>query len=227
MKYGIEKSAMIYIMEIKFGSEYLQLLPQRAIYWPKQNALVLSDVHLGKAAYFRSQGSYLPIEAIYNDLNSLDFLINHFNLDHIIIVGDLFHASRNTEWDDFINWKKKYDQLNFHLVAGNHDTIPAALYKINNIEYHKGLWAMGGLNFSHMPMQSTDYLIFGHVHPAVIIKQGIIDKLTLDCFYIHQKQLMLPAFGYLTGRKIIKPTKKSAVHCIAGNKLFKLPDEAI
>ena len=45
---------------IQLADEQLLLLPERALWWPQQKALVLSDVHFGKSATFRENGIPVP-----------------------------------------------------------------------------------------------------------------------------------------------------------------------
>jgi len=38
----------------------LLLLPQKAIYWQQQKALIVADVHFGKVGHFRKAGIAVP-----------------------------------------------------------------------------------------------------------------------------------------------------------------------
>ena len=46
--------------EISLAGEAVRLLPERAIYWERERALVVADLHWGKAATFRAAGVPLP-----------------------------------------------------------------------------------------------------------------------------------------------------------------------
>ena len=60
-------------MRILWQSETLQLLPEKAIFWEKENTLFLADPHFGKAAAFRKVGIPIPEttseDDLQNDLN--------------------------------------------------------------------------------------------------------------------------------------------------------------
>ena len=45
---------------VHLAGEELWLLPEKAIYWPAQQALLIADVHFGKAAAYRSLGQPVP-----------------------------------------------------------------------------------------------------------------------------------------------------------------------
>ena len=84
------------------------------------------------------------------------------------------------------------------LIGGNHD----------QGSWLEGLSAgppqrCGDLWLSHEPCtpKEGDLLnVAGHVHPVTVLGQGA-DRLRLPCFALHRnaRQLLLPAFGHLTG----------------------------
>ena len=45
--------------------------PERCIYWEEQNALILADIHLGKAGHFRNAGVAVPQRSGVADLQRL------------------------------------------------------------------------------------------------------------------------------------------------------------
>ena len=96
---------------ISAKNERLTLTNQRAIYWKRENALILSDVHIGKTAHFRKHGIPMPDEILQNDLERLKQLILYFNAQKIFIVGDLFHAEANVDMDTFLLWINQFEDL--------------------------------------------------------------------------------------------------------------------
>ena len=56
------------IYKIELFGEKLDLLPQKAIYYPQHKTLLAADLHLGKAGHFRNAGIAVPVtgkEQIY------------------------------------------------------------------------------------------------------------------------------------------------------------------
>jgi uncharacterized protein len=45
---------------LTIAGEDVLLLPERALFWPRACALVVADVHWGKAASFRAAGIPIP-----------------------------------------------------------------------------------------------------------------------------------------------------------------------
>ncbi|CAN5366364.1 hypothetical protein BH10PSE17_BH10PSE17_35830 [soil metagenome] len=45
---------------VEQAGERLELLPERAIWWPGERTLLIADVHFGKGAAFRALGVPVP-----------------------------------------------------------------------------------------------------------------------------------------------------------------------
>ena len=71
---------------IEIKGEKLILSNQRALFWPKENALVLSDLHVGKTATFKKHGIPISRKVLEDDLEKLSNLINHFNASLSLLV---------------------------------------------------------------------------------------------------------------------------------------------
>ena len=97
--------------EIVLFGQRLQLLEDKALYLPEAEALLVSDVHLGKAETFQSFG--IPIASAINDenLSRLRALVAQTTAKRLFILGDLFHSKKSlvpevlVEWDnDVPDW---------------------------------------------------------------------------------------------------------------------------
>ncbi|MEM8611672.1 MAG: ligase-associated DNA damage response endonuclease PdeM [Cyanobacteria bacterium P01_H01_bin.105] len=181
------------------------VLLDRAVYVPTHQALLLSDVHLGKAETFQLAG--IPVAQQVNEetLERLRSLCNQLQPQHIFVLGDLFHSRQGlvedvaTAWSQFL----QDTEANVTLIIGNHDR--AALGPVFDMEYSTEAVTLGQLLLSHEPA-SPDTLtkghlnICGHVHPVVKLKSPT-DSLRLPCFY-HEyplQRLTIPSFGSFTG----------------------------
>ena len=45
---------------MELAGEQMDLLPERAVWWGARGALLVADVHLGKASTFRARGLPVP-----------------------------------------------------------------------------------------------------------------------------------------------------------------------
>ena len=112
---------------ITINNEVLVLTNQRALYWQRLDALILSDIHIGKTAHFRKHGIPMPDDVLQNDLERLKKLIHKFSVKTLLIVGDLFHAERNSDMVTFKDWLNQFPNLKLILIKGNHDRQSQAL----------------------------------------------------------------------------------------------------
>ena len=71
------------------------LLADKALYWPKHKALLIADVHFGKAAAYRALGQPVPQGTTKNNLSRLTTLINLYPTQQIIFLGDFLHAPKS------------------------------------------------------------------------------------------------------------------------------------
>ena len=79
-------------VHLELAGEPVRLLPERALFWPAACALVVADVHWGKAAAFRAAGIPIPGGATRQDLDRLDQAVARTGARRLIVLGDLFHA---------------------------------------------------------------------------------------------------------------------------------------
>lgn len=186
--------------QILFGHHNLWLTTARAIYWPDESILILSDLHQGKAAHFRKNGIAIPTTVNSSDLSRLDQLVREFNPQKIIFVGDLLHANSNSEFQQLKNFISTYPDLEFILIKGNHDRISTT--KILDLGIHKIVETLiiQDVVFVHEPFTSPSHLtICGHKHPGITIKLPNKKKISLPCFVLSERQIILPAFSLFTG----------------------------
>ncbi|MDN3493253.1 ligase-associated DNA damage response endonuclease PdeM [Winogradskyella bathintestinalis] len=185
---------------IDIKDEELILTNQRALFWKRENVLVLSDIHIGKTAHFRKHGIPMPDNILDNDLERLKSLILHFEAKNIWIVGDLFHAENNGNMATFKSWLHQFEDLKITLIKGNHDRLLNEIMDDFNIKVETEL-NVPPFKFIHEPTNDNNQLftIAGHIHPGVMIKGKGRQKLRLPCFQVSDEQLILPAFSEFTG----------------------------
>lgn len=209
-------------MNVEICGEEFELLPQKAIYWPKMSAVFLADLHLGKINHFRKSGIPLPSRA--NDRN-IEVLLDVLHLtkpERVICLGDLFHSHYNPEWEVFGEVVKHFGNMSFELVLGNHDVMSDLQYERKGILLHDRL-VIHNFIFTHHPLDTVDpdhYNLAGHVHPGVSLFGKGKQVLTLPCFYFGQYQALLPAFGVFTGLAKIRPVKNDKVFVIVEDKIM-------
>jgi DNA ligase-associated metallophosphoesterase len=198
----------------------LQLLPEKVIYLPEYNWLLLADLHVGKAAHFRRQGIALSDGSLAADLTRLSELQQRLQPAAVVVLGDLFHATANAEWADFAAWLEA-QPAPMVLVAGNHDRFFMKKMPATQLRLERGTLAAGRLRLSHAPEvagENDGLNICGHLHPGLQLQGRAGMRLRLPCFWLRPQQLVLPAFGGLTGLSLIRPAKGDRVAVVAENQ---------
>jgi DNA ligase-associated metallophosphoesterase len=209
------------------GGEPVELLAERAIYWPRERTLFVADVHLGKGAAFRAGGVPIPRGTTAGDLARLSRLIDSTAATRLVVLGDFLHAAsgRVDALDAaFRRWRGAYAATAVVLVRGNHDAHagdPPASWAIDVVgEPH----ALPPFLACHRPMSPpTGYALCGHVHPGVWVTGRARESARLPCFVVGRQRALLPAFGGLTGLATIAPAPDETVVVVAGERLFRLP----
>ncbi|WP_411894978.1 ligase-associated DNA damage response endonuclease PdeM [Winogradskyella sp. A2] len=203
-------------------NEEFILTNQRAIYWKKEDALILSDIHIGKTAHFRHHGIPIPDDILQKDLERLKHLIIHFKVRKLLIVGDLFHAETNSDMETFKLWLHQYKGLSLVLIQGNHDRQSKQLMDDLDIEVVPKL-EIGPFTLihEHEENDSNSYTISGHTHPGVLIKGKGKQKLKLPCYQVASNQLILPAFSLFTGLNIHSKPINVVCYAFTESSIFK------
>ena len=211
---------MISEISINFAGEQLTLNQYRSIFWDKEKSLILSDLHLGKTAHFRKNGIALPNGVIEKDLENLQKLIEHYEPEKIIIVGDLFHAELNSEIEIFRKWFEDFNTIKWLLVKGNHDRF-SKKFGMEETEIHE----TETLIFCHESLDSLQKpQIGGHIHPGVTLMAQNRQKLKFPCFLVSENQIILPAFSQFTGLDTNFEKKQSSTfkkYIITAEKLIE------
>jgi uncharacterized protein len=208
--------------------EELVLFAERAIYWPRMNALIITDTHFGKTATFRKSGIPVPENTTAADLERLTGLLSRTRASRLIILGDLIHAKAGRQ-NDVMNavqqWRADHSDLEIDLIRGNHDRAAGAPPEEWNIKLHSHDLVMEPFRFVHEPSQEVDtfYVMSGHIHPSVSLSNGLHRSVRLPCFSFGEYQAILPAFGSFTGTYELKPVATDRIFVIAQDEVILVP----
>jgi DNA ligase-associated metallophosphoesterase len=217
---------MQYPVQHIINQNHFWLSPQRCIFWEEENALILSDLHIGKAGHFRRSGIPVTQRIYTEDLQRLLSCILFFKTDKLIIVGDLSHSRSNKELDLFKKWRTDFSSLRIHLVKGNHDILSDAWYKECRISVHHEKLFINNFSFYHdaksVKQPQGRYVFSGHIHPGVKIRGVARQSLSFPCFYFAENYCVLPAFSRFTGLSLIKPEAGENVFAIVEKEVIKL-----
>lgn len=212
----------IAIKNIKIQNETFILTNQRAVFWEKEKALILSDLHIGKAAHFRRNGIAVTSHIMKGDLERLSALIEHFQPEKCIVVGDLLHAGDNSDVDEFCAWKDQYPNLQFYLIEGNHDRISESLERKLCLNLKSSLLEIDAFTFIHdFEATQPGFQITGHIHPGIVLNSAV-KSIRLPCFALTSNQLLLPAFSQFTGLDTKNLPRKSKFFVFTDTEIYEV-----
>ncbi len=209
-------------MIITIKEQQFILHPSGSVYWQNQNLLLISDVHLGKVSHFRKHGIAIPNNAVPKNFEKLTEVVNFFKPEKVIFLGDLFHSSKNREWQLFQDWASCCVS-EIILIEGNHDIIEKSNYEKIAVKVFSSL-AINGFLLTHHPTEKENFFNFcGHIHPGIVLRGFGGQALKLSCFYQQQNQMILPAFGEFTGKFIVKPSQDDLIYAITDMEVILVP----
>ncbi|WP_296701505.1 ligase-associated DNA damage response endonuclease PdeM [Algoriphagus sp.] len=211
--------------QIKFQEISLHLLKEKAVWIPELSSIFIADLHFGKAAHFRKSGIPIPEPIHWEDLTILTFLINTYKPQNVYFLGDLFHSDLNDQWETLNHFLRKFLNVNFHLVLGNHDILSPLEYDLSTFNVFKEPLELKNLVLSHEPLHEIvkDKInLCGHIHPGIRLVGKARQSIRLSCFYYKPNQLILPAFGSFTGLALVKPGLKDQVFGITNEKVIPI-----
>lgn len=212
------------ILTITIKNQTLLLSPDRAVFWQEQQALILSDLHIGKGGHFRKAGIPIPGQVQDGDLLRLEGLVKQFHPKKIIVVGDMFHSHENGDLEKFRQWREAHSGLEVILVKGNHDILKTEKYHELGIELVQDGYAIHPFVFSHHPIVSdteSNFIFSGHLHPGVALQGAGKQKLKFPCFWFSNQWMVLPAFSRFTGLFLVKPAAGERIVAMVEGELME------
>ncbi|MFD2368056.1 ligase-associated DNA damage response endonuclease PdeM [Pseudoduganella sp. GCM10020061] len=200
---------------IELAGESVMLLPEKALYWPRERTLVVADIHFGKAAAFRALGVPVPRGTTTQNLEALDRLLAVYPATRIVFLGDFLHARAahaKATLGAMAEWRARNPGLSLVLVRGNHDLHAGDPAAVLGIEMVDEPFEAGPFAFCHHPDIAADgYVLAGHVHPVFRIATRL-ESVRLPCFVAGPRRMILPSFGAFTGGHAIEPVAGERVY---------------
>lgn len=209
---------------VTLGGNALQLLGQRALWWPARQALLIADLHLGKADTLRRAGILAPRGTTTGDLERLGALIARWQPQTLWVLGDLLHGLLHAApWlDAWQGFREAHAGLAVQVIAGNHDRqLDAARL---GVAVHSGPVDLDGLRLVHDDDgRSPLPTLTGHLHPAVKLP-GVPRR--WPAFLLRERGLVLPAFSAFTGGGPLPRDSKTRLFACVEGEVIVVPAPA-
>lgn len=202
----------------------LVLHGERALYYPAESTLMVADTHFGKAALMRRRGLAVPSGQSRDDLQRLSRLIEAFEPQRLIVLGDFFHhkpIAGEPFLDQFPAWLAQHSAVSVEAVVGNHDRHAAGVDI--GLLWHDYL-DLGPFRLLHEPEPVPGrHVLAGHLHPVLTL-QVAADRLRAPVFWFREQVSVLPSFGALTGGWDLPRKSEGQKVLVVEGELFQGPD---
>ncbi len=217
------------MVPFSFAGEEFALVGGRALYWPREQALLVADLHLEKASFFARFGQMLPPYDSRETLERVAQAIGATGARRVFCLGDNFHdrgGSQRLELHAAGMLDALTRAVDWVWITGNHDqgVVPGGA-ALDELE-------VAGLLLRHeaRPGEIRPELS-GHFHPKLQVTLGG-RRIVRPCAITSETRLILPAFGALTGGvnaadpailKALQPARNVDAVIAAGGKLARFP----
>jgi DNA ligase-associated metallophosphoesterase len=169
-----------------------------ALYWPREQALLVADLHLEKASFFARTGQMLPPYDSRETLERLAVAVRVTGARRVFALGDNFHDSAGPgrlEPHAAGMLAALTRALDWVWITGNHDPHLGAEAGGTRVEE----LMLGGVTLRHQALPGTSEAeVSGHYHPRLVV-QARGRRIARPCAVRSENRLILPAFGALTG----------------------------
>jgi DNA ligase-associated metallophosphoesterase len=215
-------------MDVDLIGVRLHLHPSGAVYWQDAKSLLLADLHLGKESVFQQSGLAVPSGATCSTLETLQLLVEEFMPERVIVLGDLLHAKVGlTTWleQQIASLVIRENGPEWILIPGNHDRGASTALRRCGWSVEKASLELRGVWLKHAPENSGNLgalCISGHLHPSIRISLTSRERTRLRCYWLHDCQLILPAFGGWTGTHPIVPVRGDRVFACVERDVIEL-----
>jgi len=197
-------------IEIRDG---LYITSDRCVYYSQKDVIILSDFHLGLEASLKGEGFSLPRFQKNEILGRLSTIFDKYSPETVIVNGDFKHEfgkNRREEFNeiiDVIEFIRGRSEL--ILIRGNHDNFLKSITEKRGIVFYEDFIDLDDITLTHghKDLPEYDFLIIGHEHPSLKIRDEMGAFIKIPCYMFNKSRnlLILPAFSPLSeGRDMIR-----------------------
>jgi DNA ligase-associated metallophosphoesterase len=186
------------MVPLSFAGHGFLALPQAALFWPAQGALLVADLHFEKASWFARFGQFLPPHDSDATLDAIEGLVARTGARAVWSLGDSFHDGDGVarlSLQSRARLERLTHRLDWIWITGNHD---AAIADPVGGRLMAEADVAGVLLRHRADPDDPRPEISGHFHPRLRLSlRG--RHVSRRCFVRSDSKLILPALGALTG----------------------------
>ena len=224
------------MVPLSFANQEMLLTRSGALFWPRERALLVADLHLEKASFFAAHGQMLPPYDSRDTLERVASAVRETGARRVITLGDNFHDDDGTlRLEPYAAGMLEAltRSMEWIWITGNHDENMHRTFGGDLAEELE----IGDVVLRHRAQRGEARAeLSGHYHPKLRPKlHG--RHIARPCGVISSgrngaQRMILPAFGSLTGgmdaqhREILKVLQPaSAIEAVVptGRRLARFP----
>jgi len=186
------------MVPFSFARQEMRLVAGRALFWPREQALLVADLHLEKGSFFAVHGQLLPPYDSRETLGRIAEALRETGARRVFCLGDSFHDRDGpARMEDHAAGMLAalVRAVDWMWITGNHD--PALTPAAGGTIVEEA--AIDGLILRHRAKRGeVQPELSGHYHPKLTVAaRG--RRIARPCAVASESRLILPAFGALTG----------------------------
>lgn len=219
------------MVPFSFANDEMRLVQGRALFWPREKALLVADLHLEKGSFYARFGQMIPPYDSRETLERLALALRETGARRVFCLGDSFHdgegpARLEPHAAGMLHALTR--AVDWLWITGNHDAaLPASIGGTVTDETE-----VNGLHLRHEARAGeTAPEISGHFHPKLVVAtRG--RRVSRACAVSSGHRLILPAYGALTGGmdaaapeilSALQPAQTIDALASAGGRLVRYP----
>ena len=219
---------------------------RRAVWLPRSRCLAVADLHLGEAWARRARGQLMPLGIVDTTVTRLRALLESYRPERLILLGDIVHAALPIDGIQQAVQELaslEHEGLVLEWCLGNHDRqLPRQLERwgitartVRQVNLPEAILLHGDQppELAGPERHASSWKIQGHLHPALVLDDGIASRAKVPCFLVNPGRLVLPAFSEMAAGSTVdrrgipqglgeEDRFESAIACL-GPRLLRIP----